>query len=32
LGHPALVVLAVAAFVALSVFRTPFPLVIAVAT
>ncbi len=31
LGHPALVSLAVAAFVALSVFKTPFPLVIGVA-
>jgi chromate transporter len=31
LGHPALVTLAVAAFVALSVFKAPFPLVIGVA-
>ena len=31
LGHPALVALAVSAFVALSVFKTPFPLVIGVA-
>ena len=31
LGHPALVALAVAAFVALSIFKTPFPIVIAVA-
>jgi chromate transporter len=31
LGHPALVALAVAAFVALSVFKTPFPLVIGLA-
>jgi chromate transporter len=31
LGHPALVALAVAAFVALSLFKTPFPLVIGVA-
>jgi chromate transporter len=31
LGHPALVALAVAAFVALSIFKTPFPVVIAVA-
>jgi chromate transporter len=31
LGHPALVTLAVAAFVALSVFKTPFPLVIGAA-
>lgn len=31
LGHPALVGLAVAAFVALSIFKTPFPLVIGVA-
>ena len=31
LGHPALVSLAVAAFLALSVFKTPFPVVIAVA-
>jgi chromate transporter len=31
LGHPVLVALAVAAFVALSVFKTPFPLVIGVA-
>jgi chromate transporter len=31
LGHPALVALAAAAFVALSVFRTPFPIVIACA-
>ena len=27
LGHPALVALAVAAFLALSIFKTPFPLV-----
>ena len=31
LGHPALVALAVAAFLALSIFKTPFPLVIGVA-
>src|SRR3954469_8422991 len=31
LGHPALVGLAVAAFVALSVFKTPFPIVVGVA-
>jgi chromate transporter len=31
LGHPALVALAVAAFVALSIFKTPFPLVIGTA-
>jgi chromate transporter len=31
LGHPALVALAAAAFVALSVFKTPFPVVIGVA-
>jgi chromate transporter len=31
LGHPALVGLAVAAFVALSVFKTPFPLVVGLA-
>ena len=31
LGHPALVALAVAAFVALSIFKTPFPLVIGAA-
>jgi chromate transporter len=31
LGHPALIALAVAAFVALSVFRAPFPLVIGIA-
>jgi chromate transporter len=31
LGHPALVALAVVAFVALSVFKTPFPLVIGLA-
>jgi chromate transporter len=31
LGHPALVALAVAAFVALSVFKTPFPYVVGVA-
>jgi chromate transporter len=31
LGHPALVVLAVAAFLALSVFKTPFPVVVGVA-
>jgi chromate transporter len=31
LGHPALVTIAVAAFVALSVFKTPFPLVIGAA-
>ena len=31
LGHPALVALAVCAFIALSVFKTPFPLVIGVA-
>jgi chromate transporter len=31
LAHPALVVVAVAAFVALAVFRTPFPIVIALA-
>jgi chromate transporter len=31
LGHPALVALAMAAFVSLSVFKTPFPLVIAAA-
>ena len=31
LGHPALVALAVAAFLALSIFKTPFPLVVAVA-
>ena len=31
LGHPALVALAVAAFVALSIFKTPFPIVIAIA-
>src|SRR6185295_10390012 len=31
LGHPALVAVAVAAFVALSVFKTPFPLVIGLA-
>ena len=31
LGHPAMVALAVAAFVALSVFKAPFPLVIAIA-
>ncbi len=31
LGHPALVALAVAAFLALSIFKSPFPLVIGVA-
>jgi chromate transporter len=31
LGHPALVALAVAAFVALSIFKTPFPIVVGVA-
>jgi chromate transporter len=31
LGHPALVALAVAAFIALSIFKTPFPLVVGVA-
>jgi chromate transporter len=31
LGHPALVALAVAAFVALSIFKTPFPIVIGIA-
>ena len=31
LGHPALVALAVAAFLALSIFKTPFPLVVGVA-
>jgi chromate transporter len=31
LGHPALVAIAVAAFVALAVFRVPFPVVVAVA-
>jgi chromate transporter len=31
LGHPALVALAVAAFLALSIFKTPFPIVIGVA-
>src|SRR5215213_3190338 len=31
LGHPALVALAVAAFVALPVFKTPFPLVVGIA-
>jgi chromate transporter len=31
LGHPALVALAVAAFLALAVFATPFPIVVAVA-
>jgi chromate transporter len=31
LGHPALVAVAVAAFVALSVFKTPFPLVVGIA-
>ena len=31
LGHPALVALAVAAFVALSIFKTPFPVVIGAA-
>ena len=31
LGHPALIALAVTAFVALSVFKTPFPYVVAVA-
>jgi chromate transporter len=31
LGHPALVALAVAAFLALSIFETPFPYVVGVA-
>jgi chromate transporter len=31
LGHPALVALAVAAFLALSIFKTPFPLVVGLA-
>src|SRR5215213_9267378 len=31
LGHPALVAVAVAAFVALSVFKTPFPIVVGIA-
>ena len=31
LGHPALVALAVAAFLALSIFKTPFPIVVGVA-
>ncbi len=31
LGHPALVALAVAAFMALSIFKTPFPVVVGVA-
>ena len=31
LGHPALVALAVAAFLALSIFKTPFPVVVGVA-
>jgi chromate transporter len=31
LGHPALVTLAVAAFVALSIFKTPFPVVVGIA-
>jgi chromate transporter len=31
LGHPALVAVAVAAFVALSVFKTPFPIVVVIA-
>jgi chromate transporter len=31
LGHPVLVVLAVAAFLALSIFKTPFPVVVGVA-